>query len=481
MSRALEDQRAARVPSDDQREAVDPYKTLQLDRQAPRVLVEEAYWLLVARNQQQPDSAFDVLGIQDLNDAYALLMDQEQRDAYDLFLPPREPDAPSIAARPRSRWQRILRKRQSETVRERPYDFYRVLMIDREADDEMIVLAARVFLTHRARLSYDVDRDFIEEARDTLLEPQMRQAHDAFLIRMDEAKASGHVTIAMPIGAAAKHGVAGAVEAPSGPTGAAAPRAIDAAPPKRSTAPSSFSVPPMPAVPEVPEHMASRSHRRAIRPKTTAGSATGASAVLPTRRDHSSPVMAAIAAIDAGMVGVGNDGSRSADVVRPSTTQPAITVDARDISVNPDRAAIAPASAVAAPDATNRLAQSAVAEHQARKDEDLAAIAALCFIRGPRAGDRISLHAASCTVGSGSDADVVLETSDDGVAAAHVRIWKQGEQFIMQRVTGAHTTIGNVSMGLLPVVLNNGDQISIGRHELRFVAATEERVEAPRA
>jgi len=112
----------------------DPYRVLQLRAGAPRYLVEETYWLLVARVRRTSSSgAIAVERVDELTNAYHGIVraDGDGR-------PPR------AASRARRRAQQWWRRRTGAQAAPPPEDLYAALHLDPAADDDVVRLAARL-------------------------------------------------------------------------------------------------------------------------------------------------------------------------------------------------------------------------------------------------------------------------------------------------------------------------------------------------
>jgi len=97
--------------------------------------------------------------------------------------------------------------------------------------------------------------------------------------------------------------------------------------------------------------------------------------------------------------------------------------------------------------------------------------AELIFIDGPRAGARVPLGHEAVTIGSAYEADVMLPDDAGDVAPQHARIWQHGERFVFRQIAENGTLVGGQSLALPLVMLDDGDEIQIGRHRMRFSLA----------
>ncbi len=158
---------------------VDPYRVLELHPAAPRELIVEAYWRLIARHKGRAISTAADDAIVEINAAYALLIDDAARAAYDQEHGLTQLKRPHV---------RISRKRRDVlglggtaiTVASHS-DYYHLLWVDRDADTEIIDVAhdvlSRKAIGHSAEDGFL--RDLQEEAYLTLRNPPRRAQYDA--------------------------------------------------------------------------------------------------------------------------------------------------------------------------------------------------------------------------------------------------------------------------------------------------------------
>lgn len=151
----------------------DPYRCLQLHPDAPRPLVEEAYWLLASSVRGDTDGAAAHARIADLNAAYASLVHEDP-----LAPAPLRPVA--VPTSPRGRVGRGNPKRAKAAREPRKRDHYEILLVDRDAQPAIISLAADMLERNAARSrATGEDASAISDARDTLLDPERRAEYDA--------------------------------------------------------------------------------------------------------------------------------------------------------------------------------------------------------------------------------------------------------------------------------------------------------------
>jgi len=96
--------------------------------------------------------------------------------------------------------------------------------------------------------------------------------------------------------------------------------------------------------------------------------------------------------------------------------------------------------------------------------------ARLVVVEGPDAGQSVELGGQAVTIGS--DADCALRLSDAGgqVGGRHARVWLREGSFMLHHLDRRLTTlIGERTVDW--AVLEDGDEIVIGPHRLRFEAA----------
>ncbi len=161
-----------------------PYRTLQLHPSAPRELVVDAYWTLVARYKRtltHPGEAAAGVPLGELNRAYSTLMDDDRRREFDQENGFSAARAPAIDVRRRA--VGVLGFGSSIVATSDHIDHYHLLQVDREADSEMIDVAYTVLA--RKAIGYNIEdvflRDLLDEAHRTLRDPQLRAQYDASL------------------------------------------------------------------------------------------------------------------------------------------------------------------------------------------------------------------------------------------------------------------------------------------------------------
>ena len=97
--------------------------------------------------------------------------------------------------------------------------------------------------------------------------------------------------------------------------------------------------------------------------------------------------------------------------------------------------------------------------------------AATLMVRsGPQAGDRFSLTSTPTRLGRHPDSDVSLD--DISVSRRHAEIERQGAEYVLRDVGSLNGTYVN-QRRVDSVVLQQGDEILVGRFRLLFIAPAE--------
>lgn len=460
----------------------DPYRTLQLHPAAPRDLVEKAYWLLASSVHSSPVSGSR---IEELNAAYAMLVDDDARRSYDEAHGVRALAA-GAARSPRPR----LRLFSAKTPGVRYDDCYHVLRIDSEADSRIVQLAYD-FWTHGLQ-GARVERELIEEAHRTLSNPQLRAQYDA---RRGESAGPQKVEITKQVHAQiqiARHNenegtsavpnavVDGAMTSAPGGAPKLAP-AVDAAPRSSNGAPvEAAATVAAPAVQPAAADVATDAAR--------APSAPGPP-VAPAPR---SPAERRVEALAAAVVAVATDAAPAppeppAEPAAPRhEARPAAAIgrgDARPAAIPGGRAQLeAPATKLPsgrqlAEAQQNRLLQlredavtlaAPAPAFAPAPREQLDAAATLAFISGPRTGERIELARDVVTLGSDSGCAIVIEDATANIEREHAHLMRRGATYMFHDLAGHDTTIADRPLTLPVVMLEDGDEIQIGAHRMRF-------------
>jgi len=441
---------------------LDPYKTLRLHPHAPRELIVDAYWILVSRDRANPAHG----AIDALNASYSLLVNDAERAAYDLEHGLQ--DLPRPTARLARTGLGRLGIGGHARVVARHADYYHVLCVDAEADGEIIGAARRVMLALAGRSAAEpaLMRELVDEAYRTLGNPQLRAQYDA---QRDAATRPADAAPSVPAATAppTPHATSPTMEdapggaTPSAPAASAAPsaRAASATP----SAPAASTMPSAAAASEAPSAPAA-----SVLPSAPATSATPPipAELLKTRKDSSHDdepdVDERSAPPDAGHE------RRRGFLPLFYRRQPATgdTAPAGDEPTDAVHTRLLTLRDAATGDARNGAQATRVVSRPAEP-----VLGQLAFISGPRAGERVLLGARTVTLGADEHADVVL--GGDGVAPEHARIWLHGEHVVLWQVGDAGMRVGGQPLRMPMVLLDDGDEIEIGTHRLRFSSSVE--------
>ncbi len=457
---------------------LDPYRTLQLHPHAPRGLIIEAYWALIAR-QRHGTAPQAIQAIDDLNDAYGLLIDDKRRRAYDEESGVAGLHTPQVRATRRGFG--LLGFGSSVTLVSDHSDYYHLLRIDRDAAPEIVDLAHAIM--SRQTRGGSVESVFLagllDQAHRTLRNPQRRAQYDAALLTGKRDGRTGPPPLVTP--AAMPHldlptpDARDTIIAEVMPLDECDVVIVQPSPPRESSpdigAPDESTVPEMYASAPLPESPAEEAADAAIDaeagPDEDALPAIAAApSESPTRpagmllrmmrmgQRPATPPSAKPVPEPAGETAA----PASASVSEKKPAAP--TMDAGDARVLSLRDSERPVPM----EYRRPVRDGRDVEPRPRQAVD----AELAFIAGPHAGARVALNDHAVTLGTSYDSDIVLDDQDGRIAPEHARIWRHGEHFVFRQVDGRGTVIGGSPMTLPLVMLEDGDEIEIGGHRLRF-------------
>lgn len=91
--------------------------------------------------------------------------------------------------------------------------------------------------------------------------------------------------------------------------------------------------------------------------------------------------------------------------------------------------------------------------------------AELVIMAGPHAGRRLALGEHPISMGGTLRDDLLL---DAGLPAEAILVWHHGERSMLKHALGAGVTIGGAPPALSIIVLEDGDEIAIAGHEMRY-------------
>ncbi len=396
----------------------DHYRLLQLDPDAPQQLIAEAYWFLASRLRAEKlvrrSAERELVG---LNAAYQILAVAEQRRAYDAtvarVLDLRRERAERIDASRQSFPGRLFRKPQRPQV-----DFYELLRVDPAAEPPLIARAYSMLrMLHSKKAAGEAPKEYLSElaqARAVLLDRARRAAYDKS--RLQPAPAPEAKPAEAPEVAAE--------------TVAVKPKAVER--PERPASPG-WQARAAPAMSKALGAAAKGGGRLAV-----ASGRIGYRGLSVTAKGGAKGFAATLRA-----------GGRAAERLRSSE----------------------PVKRPAAPLPDDRLL----------RDISPAARARRMALDGPRHGrlvvhspegqeETVDLGEEPVTLGSDRECDVRLAAEPGPVAPAHAQIWFTGERFVIRSLDPIHPTV-LCGQRVNWAGLDDGDEIEIGPHRLRFEAA----------
>ncbi|MDP9237329.1 MAG: FHA domain-containing protein [Chloroflexota bacterium] len=450
-----------------------PYAALQLHPGASRDLVIEAYWALVEQQKQRvrpsPDAASR---IGELNAAYAILVSDTARAAYDEQYGLMELRAPQIRLVNRG-FPLLLGITSIKAVSDHR-DLYHLLRIAPDADP--VVVDAAVAVLSRQASSFAIEdvflRGLIAEAHHTLSDPGLRAEYDGAL--------AGH----RPAPSAASPARAEAPEEIDHDPGILTAIAMDLAHVARLLSRRARPQRPKPAVAggEGNADIAIEEPHRV--PPALAGAARAAA---PKELDDDPGILPAIA-MDVGHAArllwrrARAQRCNLLPPLKPKTydlkprhpasgvtsarpSKRAAREGAEDLLIEAEHARL---MTLREPDRSHALANG-IGNGSAATGQT--ALGELLFLDGPRAGDSVPLGAEAVTIGSSYSSDIVLHDEGGGgqTQPEHARIWLHGDHFVLRQIDGADTTVAGQPLTLPTVILDDGDEISIGPHHMRLI------------
>ncbi len=98
----------------------------------------------------------------------------------------------------------------------------------------------------------------------------------------------------------------------------------------------------------------------------------------------------------------------------------------------------------------------------------------LTVVDGPDKGKSVPLGEHTVTLGSDADCMLSLADPDGRVAGHHARIWLREGHFMLHHLAGGRYATVVAENPLKWAVLEDGDEIVIGPHRLRFEATRSE-------
>jgi hypothetical protein len=94
--------------------------------------------------------------------------------------------------------------------------------------------------------------------------------------------------------------------------------------------------------------------------------------------------------------------------------------------------------------------------------------ASLTMSSGPLAGEQIELRSDTIRLGAGPTCEVVLTDASGTVEPEHAQLTRRGGTYVFRDLACHDTLVGGVNLVLPLVILEDGDEIQIGPHGMRF-------------
>jgi curved DNA-binding protein CbpA len=402
--------------------AIDYYRVLRLDPDAPQELVVEAYWCLADKLKAElavRGAAESELAA--LNEAYAVLSITAQRDAYDRTVPRIVELRRQRAERARARkpWRLRHHNGVSRT------DSYELLRVDETAPAALIARAYSILRTLRAKEGAPREHlAELAEARSLLLNAETRKTYD----------------VSRKQGAAPGPAIAKAVARPEVPKPT----------PNTRTVPS--------AADSFAEGLGRRSQEVSKTVKTVPASqrTTALAALAAAAARGGRTALAASGSLlrkAATTGGKAASGKARADDKRPKRRRQ--QEEQSKVGELPDERLL-------------RYAASSAASPQAAEQAPELLSPARLILEHPDSGRQvIGLGERPVMLGGDASCDIRLTAEPGKVADKHAQIWFAGDRFVIHSLDQlCPTMIGGQTVNW--AVLEDGDDIQIGDHRLRF-------------
>ena len=404
-------------------EETDHYHLLQIDPDAPHELIVEAYWYVAGKlRAEQPVKRGVERKLDAVNAAYTELVNPERRHAYDATVPRvqelRRARAEAKAAQqPPPLLARLLRRSSAQ----RPWlaaNYYAVLAVDPQAEAPLIARAHAILHTLRSG-SDSAGRGPVrslaelDEAYSALLDNERRAAYDRSLSPAAE-----------PVETSAEEAATTEGEPAAAPQPAAEPQSPQAA----------------------------RRHLT-LRP-------VGRGALIAGR----SLGRCAVFVASSFLRGIGWT------LAQGGRISLALARAVRRLTERWGERRGRERSAPPADLLDRRIRRDAVAPQLVRENgerKEAPGRARLLITEASGKTDSVILGDKPITLGSDRTCEVVLEAEAGLVAAAHAQIWFAGDRFLIRSLSPRHATrIGGNEVNW--AVLDDGDEIEIGRCRIRF-------------
>ncbi len=440
---------------------LDPYRTLQLHPLAPRELIVDVYWALIERAKQSPASSSETSDrIRDLNAAYSLLMDEARRRAYDEGNGLAALNPPRIHMKRRRLGLPFLSDLRLVSDHS---DYYQLLRVDTEADAHVVHIAYS-FMARKAAgpTSENVFlRGLLDDAYRTLSNPHLRAQYDESL----QARKKTAAPKQRPPMRLEPRGVG--PEPPHLPVHFDERRApaVAAGRPENRARPVSAPEPAHHA--QVPEPPAARGDETPATQAPDKAHASGAMSPAPVdeatawAEPKRLSLLKRLRPAGEPRQSVNDQG----DAPKPADARPKKLSESERVR-EAEQARLLSLREILPNERPERPARIAPSS----RTQDLeSAVAELIFVAGPQTGERVPVGERTLVIGGqGYDADVVLRDPQFDDVPEQGRIWRHADRFMFRQTWGGHTIINGEALSLPLVFLEDGDELEIGAHRIRF-------------
>jgi hypothetical protein len=404
--------------------AGDHYRLLQLDPDAPQQLVAEAYWFLAARLRSEMVARRSAeRELVTLNAAYQVLAVAEQRRIYDATVTRVQEIRRKRAERVENRRNRSLQERLFRKAPRREADLYELLRVDPAAEAPLIARAYSILRTiHSKEPAGESYLAELEQARGTLLERGRRAAYDEARTQAAAAMTSSSKAEVVPAKKPSQRAVK--KEATVKPDAQELPEEKQAGPAWTA--------------------QAARTLSRAL---VVAAKGSGRGAVVAGRLGYRGLALATIQGSRG--AAAARAGGRGSQRLRHRESPP------RTASELPDERLLRDAAPVPA---------------KSRGKKSVTRCLGRLVFRNDAAEEEVfELGEEPVTLGSDRECDLRLPAESGAVAPAHAQLWFTGERFVLRSLDPIHPTM-LCGQRVNWAGLDDGDEVEIGPHRLRFEA-----------
>jgi len=403
----------------------------------------------------------------ELNDAYGAIAHRDDAAAQ------RELEASRKGAKNgHARRSRLLTRRRAPVTNVVRRTLYEQLHVAPHADTEVIRLAAAMMLQEPARTKEEIERrEAIERAREVLCDPEQRAAYDE---KHGIARPPATFAPAPPSDTTGSMPTAQTKVAPTPADSSAAEAAIEALaasvalpiepPAPREEAPAeaqgAIEEPGAPVEPEAGQDL----EQAAARNGDAYDEEGAGSRASVLRRWNLPPLFR-------------RDDGDLTEAVEEAETQRVLAL--REELASDSANALGATDAFEAAVDGHGDAQAALDEQPSGQEDEpdetgedaahaIEPDAVLRFTSGPRKGARIAITRDAIVLGATPSADVMLPLRHGPGGVPRIRIWRQADSYLLQQDEGPLVLIGGRPIDMPIVVLDDGDEISIGDNTVRF-------------